>query len=518
MTFSWWGGGAGQEQDRESLCFHFSFENAYFYFCLCYSYRLLDFWISSVRAKEDQLSRYYEPDAILLHGNTVLKAKYDSVILSVQPLAALPFQLHSEFIRDKALMDSKTKSQEMASSKDEIMASANQIQGNNSLNEPITDSVPTEMTSVLELTAAKALNWITKTALPKLSPHEYSPSKSKSLPLELSSHVTDISTNEMADSYGRDGLTRETKSLNDIEKLMEKHQNVYCDAKSSRIDSDHIISPTESMRSSLGSQYGPLSFFSNFTSRFDTSKTETSENQSILSPSMTSSVTSLVNKFFQFGANLSQRQAYRKGVTEYNFEDQSESPDDKSGSQEKTENEKASDDADKILKDEIASEPVEKLIENQSTPKAEIAEEPQSRNKSKVPSPSKRVSFDIVNLFDKLLLPSAKDSGEKPVKENKSRWSWGLGTKHEVSKAKVKKLPKSKIPVTLNRNQSAKSTDTTSKNSPSKMAAGVVPPPKPPRLQSQDSKDGKRNTRAVTHSSSPTSETTYAVGSNSASV
>ena len=184
-----------------------------------YSYRLLDIWVSSVRAKEDQLSRYYEPDAILLHSNTVLKAKYDSVILSVQPLATLPFQLHSEFIRDKALMDYKMKSQEIANSKDELVASTIQIQGNNSLNEPITESVPTEVTSVLELTATKASNWITRTALPKLSPHKYSPSKSKSLPLELSSHVTDSSTNEMADSFKR--MQRETKSLNDIEKLME---------------------------------------------------------------------------------------------------------------------------------------------------------------------------------------------------------------------------------------------------------------------------------------------------------
>ena len=481
-----------------------------------YSYRLLDFWVSSVRAKEDQLSRYYEPDAILLHSNTVLKAKYDSLILSVQPLATLPFQLHSEFIRDKALMDSKMKSQEMANSKDELVASTNQIQGNNSLNEPITESVPTEVTSVLELTATKALNWITKTALPKLSPHEYSPSKSKSLPLELSSHVTDSPTNEMADSFNR--IQRETKSLNDIEKLMEKHKNVYCDAKSSRIDSDHIISPSESMRSSLGSQYGPLSFFSNFTSRFDTSKTENTDNQSILSPSMTSSVTSLVNKFFQFGANLSQRQAYRKGVTEYNFEDQSEIPEEKPGSSEKVENEKDSDDADQILKEKIISDPVVDLTENQSVPKTDTKEDNKSGHKSKVPSPSKRAGFDIVNLFDKLLLPSTKDSGVKPVKESKSRWSWGLGSKQDVNKAKVKKLPKSKIPVTLNRNQSAKSTDTTSKNSSCKMAAGVTPPPKPPRLIPEDSKSGKGNTRGVTQSSSPTSETNYDVGSNSASV
>ena len=473
-----------------------------------------------MRAKEDQLSRYYEPDAILLHSNSVLKAKYDSVIMSVQPLATLPFQLHSEFIRDKALMDSKMKSQEMANSKEELMASANQKQGNNSLNEPTTDSVPTEVTGVLELTATKALNWITKTALPKLSPHEYSPSKSKSLPLELSSHVTDSSTNEMADSFnGRDRIQRETKSLNDIEKLMEKHKNVYCDAKSSRIDSDHIISPSESMRSSLGSQYGPLSFFSNLTSRFDTSKTENTENQSVLSPSMTSSVTSLVNKFFQFGANLSQRQAYRKGVTEYNFEDQSEALEEKSESSEMVENEKASDDCDQNVKEEITSDPVDILAENQSVARAEKSEDSQSAKRSKVPSPSKHAGFGIVNLFDKLLLPNAKDSGVKQVKENKSRWHWGLGSKPEVDRVKVKKLPKSKIPVTLNRNQSAKNTETTSKNSSScKVAAGVVPPPKPPRLLSEDNKSVKGNTRGITQSCSPTSETSCKVGSNSSSV
>lgn len=490
------------------------------------NYRLLDFWIGTVRAKEDQLSRYYEPDAILLHSNTVLKAKYDSVILSVQPLGALPFQLHSEFIKEKALTDSKMKSQEMASSKDNLLASANQIQGNNSLNEPTNDSVPTEITSVLELTATKALNWITKTALPKMSPHEYSPSKSTSLPLDLSSQAIDLncSTNEMSESYRL--LQRETKSLNDIEKLLEKHKDNYCDAKSSRIDSDHIISPTESMRSSQGSQYGPLSFLSNFTSRFDSGKTETSLNQSSLSPSMTSSVTSLVNKFFQFGANYSQRQAYKKGVTEYNFEE------DQSELSEKLENEKAPKNTELVLKEEIATEPVIEFNEKQSTtvasPVAKISEEVKLRNKTKLPSPEKsspkRVSFDIVNLFDKLLLPKSKDKAEKPVNESKSRWSWGLGTKHEVSRAKVKKVPKSKIPVTLNRNQSTKSTENSAGSQSTKDAqkqetGGVTPPPKPPRVQQQEEiASGRGNLRTLNENSSTTCVTAYDINSNSASV
>lgn len=432
-----------------------------------------------------------------MHSNTALKAKYDSVILSVQPLGALPFQLHSELIRDKALTDSKTKSQEVASPKDELAVSANQNQGNNSLKESTSESVPTEITSVLELTATKALNWITRAALPKMSPHEYSPSKSKSLPLELSSHATDTSTSEMGESWERKNeFKRDTKSLNDIEKLLEKHKNIYCDAKSSRIDSDHIISPTESLRSSMGSQYGPLSFLSNFTSRFDAGRTESNENQSFLSPSMTSSVTSLVNKFFLFGANLSPRQAYRKGVTEYNFEE------DQSDLSKKLENEKASDSIDQVLKDETAIEPVKILTkkEKQSTPETETVEDVTLRNKPKNQSPTKRVSFDIVNLFDKLLLPSAKENVEKPADESKSRWSWGLGTKHEVSRAKVKTAPKSKIPV-VNRNQSTKSTDTTVKVGQSKEAVGVIPPPKPPRVLQQDSKNGKGKTRAGTQNS-----------------
>ena len=486
------------------------------------SYRLLDFWIGTVRAKEDQLSRYYEPDAILLHSNTVLKAKYDSVILSVQPLAALPFQLHSEFIKEKALTDSKTKSQEMANSKDNLMASANQNQGNNSLNEPTNDSVPTEITSVLELTATKALNWITKTALPKMSPHEYSPSKSTSLPLDLSNQASDLncSTNEMSESYNEKDrlLQRETKSLNDIEKLLEKHKEVYCDAKSSRIDSDHIISPVESMRSSQSSQYGPLSFFSNFTNRFDTGKAETSL-QTSLSPSMTSSVTSLVNKFFQFGASLSQRQAYRKGVTEYNFEEE------QSELSEKLENEKASKDTEPVLKEETVTEPVNET--NEEKPSAtvtnsdtETSEEVKLRNPTKVPGAEKnspkRVSFDIVNLFDKLLLPSSKEAVEKPVSESKSRWSWGLGSKHEVSRAKVKKVPKSKIPVTLNRNQSGKNTDTGACTAQKQETVGVVPPPKPPRMQQQqDSSSGRGNSRNDNNS---TCATASDFNSNSASV
>ena len=479
-----------------------------------YSYRLLDFWIGTVRAKEDQLSRYYEPDAILLHSNTVLKAKYDSVILSVQTLAALPFQLHSEFIKEKALSDSKIKSQEMTSSKEDLFFSANQTQGNNSLNEPANESVPTEITSVLELTATKALNWITKTALPKMSPQDSSPSKSRSLPLDLSTSLTDskCSVSEMSESGDGTGklLRRETKSCNDMEKILEKHKGIYCDAKASRIDADHIISPSESMRSSLGSQYGPMAFLSTLTSKFDSSKTE---NQTTPSPSMTSSVTSLVNKFFQFGANLSQRQAYRKGVTEYNFEEEQSVP------CEKVDIEKT---LDKAPSNVAVTEPVTQSEENQSSHVTETVEEVKLRNKTKLPSPektsSKRVSFDIVNLFDKLLLPSSKDNTEKPVNESKSRWSWGLGTRTEVSRAKVKKVAKSKIPVTLNRNQSPKHTgqqSTREGSSPAVRQGAVIPPPKPPRVQQKQGSDSRRVTQ-----SDGTAEvaTTYDINRNSASV
>ena len=473
---------------------------------MLYSYRLLDFWFGSIREKEEHLSKYYEPDAILLHSNTVLKAKYDSVVLSVQTLAALPFQLNSDFIKEKALSDSKIKAQEMASSKEDMSSLANQNQGNNSLNEITNESVPTEITSVLELTATKALNWITKAALPKMSPQDFSPSPSKSmsLPLDLSSQITDsnISTNEMSETESCDEfgklLKRDTKSCNDIERLLEKHKDIYGDAKTSRIDSDHIISPTESMRSSQGSQYGPMAFFSNLTSKFDSVKTE---NQTTPSPSMTSSVTSLVNKFFQFGASLSQRQAYRKGVTEYNFEEDQSRP----GEVHAVESDKDTDVLDKVLVNNDVSEPVSQSEEKQSGHVTETTEAVKLRKKAKLSSPdktsSKRVSFDIVNLFDKLLLPSSKDGTEKPANESKSRWSWGLGSKHEISRAKVKKVAKSKIPVTLNRSQSPKhignpSVREAGQGQGKQPSVGVTAPPKPPRVPPKPSNISRRVTQS----------------------
>lgn len=455
-----------------------------------FSLRVLDFWLGYLRQKEDQLCKFYNSGAILVHSDTALKTQYDDLITSIQKLCVLPFHMDMEYIQQKALTDLKLKSQEMIGSFDDM--ATNSVPLDSSPNQ----RSPKEVSSVLEITASKALNWLAKAALPKKkAASDCDLSITKSETFESTSQMIDSNStaNQISGSFSfhedadkdLDLLTKQVP-----ENLSEMQQLLYTDARISSVDCDPIISPSDSLRSSQSSQSGFVSLFSTMAARLG----ENSASQS-LTQSMTSSASSLVTRLtgLQFGS--SSQKTYKKGVTEYKFADDNE--------HEKKSTETAAKGAENVndVKDKSGNE-TDKAESDVKLREKNSDESSESRN-------SKRVSFDIVDLFDKLLLPSAKQEKKevKPVSKiprPTSRWSWSFGlskvttsspkqmpkasTDTDLAKRPNKSVTKSEPVVPRNEHfpkRSAKVGEKLTKTGkPSRLVASskVSAPPKPPRL------------------------------------
>lgn len=57
------------------------------------SIRSLDSWLSYLRTRESVIQKHYHPEAFLYLSNTATKSLYDDLLLSLRPLALLPFNL-----------------------------------------------------------------------------------------------------------------------------------------------------------------------------------------------------------------------------------------------------------------------------------------------------------------------------------------------------------------------------------------------------------------------------------------
>ncbi|ESO86569.1 hypothetical protein LOTGIDRAFT_235361 [Lottia gigantea] len=60
--------------------------------------RLLDFWVGYIQMKDDLKEQVYHPEAILRYSQTKLDKQYNSMILALQPLSTLPFQLDYDLV------------------------------------------------------------------------------------------------------------------------------------------------------------------------------------------------------------------------------------------------------------------------------------------------------------------------------------------------------------------------------------------------------------------------------------
>ncbi|KAJ8307629.1 LOW QUALITY PROTEIN: hypothetical protein KUTeg_014820 [Tegillarca granosa] len=60
--------------------------------------RLLDFWMGYLQHNESLTKKFYNTDGVILLGQSYLQTAFDQMLVSLQPLAILPFQLGIEFI------------------------------------------------------------------------------------------------------------------------------------------------------------------------------------------------------------------------------------------------------------------------------------------------------------------------------------------------------------------------------------------------------------------------------------
>lgn len=382
------------------------------------------------------------------------------------------------------------------------------------LESPVNDNMAKLRSSVLDFSASKALNWLANAALPKRqSPPEgdHIVSRLKSETFQSASQKPDskIPANQTPESgsHSNEVLNLNKDKKIPLEPLSEVRKRTYSDAKISSVDCDHILSPSECMRSSTSSQTGFTSIFSTMAARLG----ETSANQS-LTQSMTSSASSLVTKLTGIKLGSPPQKTYKKGVTEYQFE----------GNDVPSEKEKANENNEE--KDKVERETNLVVGEVRMRGKRPSAEAEAHRN-------AKGVSFDIVNLFDKLLLPSAKPEKKevKPVSKipvPTNRWSWNFGMPRFTSSGnQPKSMPKAstdsdlKGKESVNRNQSKKiatkadspshksehfpkrgmsknvDSDKSSKGgkpTPTKSTRAAAPP-KPPRLVQSVPASGKKS-------------------------
>ncbi|XP_025081046.1 uncharacterized protein LOC112556346 isoform X2 [Pomacea canaliculata] len=68
--------------------------------------RLLDFWMGYISTKESIVGRFYEQNSILCLSQSVLDRKYQDMLLALQPLSVLPFQIDYDIVSNYSLADS----------------------------------------------------------------------------------------------------------------------------------------------------------------------------------------------------------------------------------------------------------------------------------------------------------------------------------------------------------------------------------------------------------------------------
>ncbi|XP_052785578.1 uncharacterized protein LOC128221157 isoform X2 [Mya arenaria] len=501
--------------------------------------RVLDFWMSYLRQKEEQLAKFYNSGAILVHSPTALKKHYDDMITSLGKMSVLPFHLDMTFIKEKALTDSKFKSQEMTNSDTGMVeVAANQ---NADVDTPTNLTPSRSRPSMLDFSASKALNWLANATISRMqSSVDVTDSKFKTSDSTNESTDSDCSTNQVPELTNvlDDNDEVISKTIKPKYELSESQRQLYSDAKLSQLDVDPFISQNESLRSSISSATGFTSLFSTLSARLGENKSNQSRSgeQSIsqsLTQSMTSSASSLMLRLTGIKLGSSQK-TYKKGVTDYSFQDEitknepvkSENPDMKVNQSDNAENPANENEASKKA---VNEEKGDKEIEVKFREKKPDAQACENRNK--------RVSFDIVKMFDKLLLPGSNPEGKptqpKPVSKipvPKNRWSWNFGitkstspaiseNQSTLSKASTDTDLKTQQLTTTKENQSknrGKTTDSPRRNehfpkhgpkpastdnklrkgsrtSTKTTASRVSAPPKPPRLV-QSETDSKKST------------------------
>ncbi|KAK3577364.1 hypothetical protein CHS0354_008460 [Potamilus streckersoni] len=380
--------------------------------------RLLDFWIGYIRQKDELLKKYYKEESLFQLASGCLKNGYESMIISLQPLSILPFQLSVEFMRDWHFKHKQNRplvtglNTTLEETKMDLASQKTSIDLSLCTNKPSIDNEnatasilgslgsPTNagQANVLEKTAAKALNWLAKAALPLKKPINDDAFKTKS-----DCATTDLYQRHESYEKGRPQqiFVRQSKSLGELDSEMQ-------DKSSNGLRSMSVPSAAGMAEE----QTDPFCSLQRKSMRLNLEEESIPEtDQLVTSPS------GLLQKIASLGSSWTQKQAYRKGVTEYSFE---------AGAL--TEGKRPIDEVDTVQVQICGNEKnqIGRNIALKSHQNETIKLTQKSALNSDLTESPKKGAFDIINLFDKLLLP-AKAEQEK-ARAN-SRWSWTANIK-----------------------------------------------------------------------------------------
>ncbi|XP_052096540.1 uncharacterized protein LOC127731744 isoform X2 [Mytilus californianus] len=128
--------------------------------------RLVDYWMGYLRHNSSIVEKYYNQDSVMSLSGTLYERKYSEVLISLQPLAVLPFQLSIEFITSRiSLQGSETTSvgKDLSPKKD-----------NSPMDHCMNDSFSKEK-AIIGVAASKAWDWLKNGAAAK-SPSDEIPS------------------------------------------------------------------------------------------------------------------------------------------------------------------------------------------------------------------------------------------------------------------------------------------------------------------------------------------------------
>lgn len=419
--------------------------------------RLLDFWLGYLRHKDNLICHFYKAGALLQQLYiSDLENAYEEMLLSLQPLSVLPFQLDLDFVSGNSCHEPPNgeflRLQDTTTSLPDLRAGV-PIHGSPKFSlSSVRYEEPTEE-NALGHSAAKAWKWLsnsTASALPIAKSvmanvaQKVTPSISK-----LSSSMNRATLGDPAETKVTDNLNMDEVLLQVLDTCHDEEDESLSSADNSTLQGSSVKSFTvEDLKSAENIEEKEMS---NSLPRVEKdrqkmecknamidSKSLEKQKESLLDelfPDANSmenlqqqgrplTMSNLAHKFLGIGTGK-RKQAYRKGVTEYSFDSESEpvqrrsqnvsSEKDDSSSRQKENSDKASESlvsevldryAEKSAKTEVfEKELVQSNASNTNSNSAGHAVSGSSKSSlTKLETPPN--TFDIIKLFDKLLLPN----------------------------------------------------------------------------------------------------------------
>ncbi|CAI9732881.1 XP_029645013.1uncharacterized protein LOC115219087 isoform X1 [Octopus vulgaris] len=401
--------------------------------------RLLDFWLGYLRHRDNVICHFYNNNALLQQQLYIsdLGDAYEEMLLSLQPLSVLPFQLDLDFVcgsgGQNQASGEMTQSREGGATLSEPSAGSLSVESMK-LSSPSVRYEEASEENALGQSAAKAWKWLsssTANALPKAK------SVVANVAQKVSPSISRLGTSLSKATLGDSSEYKVTEDILNMDQLADS-------LPLSNDDTESVSSTSNSTL--LGSNVeSPLEVKSvTEMERIDESKTSTcskdskntdneKQSQSLLDElfpdasetsdleqSTSLSVSNIAQKFLGIGTSK-RKQPYRKELTEYSFDSEPDSSNSikESHSDTSLKNEESSKKGTSSNKasESLVQEVLDKYCE--ANPSKSETNELKSDNKNsfnnssgpkssmpKLESQPSANSFDIIKLFDKLLLPN----------------------------------------------------------------------------------------------------------------